>query len=56
MKVLKPEVDKINEKYKEKDPLKAQQRKHEFVQKSWGESNGRMFTNALSISYFNCYV
>ena len=34
MKVLKPEIDKINEKHKkEKDPLKANTGKYEFIQK-----------------------
>lgn len=34
MKVLKPEVDKINEKYKEKDPLKAQQESMNLYRKA----------------------
>ena len=34
MKVLKPEVDKINEKHKEKDPLKAQQESMNLYRKA----------------------
>ena len=34
MKVLKPEIDKINEKHKEKDPLKAQQESMNLYRKA----------------------
>ena len=34
MKVLKPEVDKINEKHKEKDPLKIQQESMNLYRKA----------------------
>ena len=53
MKVLKPEIDKINDKLKGKDPMKAQQETMGALSKSRCEPNGRLLANVIPISLYS---
>ena len=56
MKVLKPEMDKIQEKHKEKDPMKAQQEVMALYKKTGVKPVRRMFTHGAPNAYTFCDV
>ncbi|MDA9345005.1 YidC/Oxa1 family membrane protein insertase [Flavobacteriales bacterium] len=56
MKVLKPEIDKITEKHKEKDPMKSQKETMGLYRKAGVNPMGGVLTYAISVSYINCNV
>ncbi|MDZ7846796.1 MAG: YidC/Oxa1 family insertase periplasmic-domain containing protein [Owenweeksia sp.] len=51
MRVLKPEMDELNEKYKDKDPMKKQQATMELYQKAGMNPAGRLHSRGIAITH-----
>jgi membrane protein insertase Oxa1/YidC/SpoIIIJ len=57
MRALKPELDKINEKYGPNgDPVKKQQEIMALYQRAKSQSDDGMFITPYTIPYLNCLI